>query len=250
MTEPEHLETRHLLGLDIGQAKDPTALVRVDRFLLATEVEVPAHVKRVREEGAFSVIEREVKVPARREIKHRAHYEVRQIERFQLGGSYGSYENRAVEMCRKAPVGKLTLVVDHTGVGRRVFEALQEKLRGIVSPTAVTITAGAKVHYEDGVYNVPKRDLVGVVQVLLGEERLKIAQEETLSSVLVKELQNFRIKITDKRNDTYEAWREGDHDDLVLATALACWWGENYGPVAPVVPEKTPSNPFAMKVRT
>ncbi len=27
-------------------------------------------------------------------------------------------------------------------------------------------------------------------------------------------------------NDTYEAWRESDHDDLVLAAAIACWWGE------------------------
>jgi hypothetical protein len=23
--------------------------------------------------------------------------------------------------------------------------------------------------------------------------------------------------------DSYEHWRESDHDDLVLATALACW---------------------------
>ena len=27
-------------------------------------------------------------------------------------------------------------------------------------------------------------------------------------------------------NDTYEAWRESDHDDLVLAAAIACWYGE------------------------
>jgi hypothetical protein len=25
-------------------------------------------------------------------------------------------------------------------------------------------------------------------------------------------------------HDSYEHWREGDHDDLVLAAALACWW--------------------------
>jgi len=25
---------------------------------------------------------------------------------------------------------------------------------------------------------------------------------------------------------SYGAWREGTHDDLVLATALACWAGE------------------------
>jgi len=24
-------------------------------------------------------------------------------------------------------------------------------------------------------------------------------------------------------HDSYEHWRETDHDDLVLATALACW---------------------------
>jgi hypothetical protein len=27
--------------------------------------------------------------------------------------------------------------------------------------------------------------------------------------------------------DSYSAWREQDHDDLVLAVALACWWGQN-----------------------
>jgi hypothetical protein len=29
-------------------------------------------------------------------------------------------------------------------------------------------------------------------------------------------------------HDFYEAWREGDHDDLVLSVALACWAGERY----------------------
>jgi hypothetical protein len=28
--------------------------------------------------------------------------------------------------------------------------------------------------------------------------------------------------------DSYEAWREEDHDDLVLAVAMACWCGERY----------------------
>jgi hypothetical protein len=29
-------------------------------------------------------------------------------------------------------------------------------------------------------------------------------------------------------HDSYEAWREGDHDDLVLSVALACWAGERF----------------------
>jgi hypothetical protein len=30
-------------------------------------------------------------------------------------------------------------------------------------------------------------------------------------------------------HDSYEAWRERDHDDLVLAVALACYWKHNRG---------------------
>jgi hypothetical protein len=29
-------------------------------------------------------------------------------------------------------------------------------------------------------------------------------------------------------HDSYEAWREGDHDDLVLSVALARWAGERF----------------------
>lgn len=46
----------------------------------------------------------------------------------------------------------------------------------------------------------------------------------TLSDVLVRELQNFRVKINlETAHDSYAAWREGDHDDLVLAVCLALW---------------------------
>ena len=43
---------------------------------------------------------------------------------------------------------------------------------------------------------------------------------------MIEELQNFKIKFTRAGNDTYEAWRESDHDDLVLAAAMAAWFGE------------------------
>ena len=29
-------------------------------------------------------------------------------------------------------------------------------------------------------------------------------------------------------NETFESWRERDHDDLVLAVALAAWLGERW----------------------
>ena len=36
----------------------------------------------------------------------------------------------------------------------------------------------------------------------------------------------FQVTITNAANDTYGAWREGTHDDLVLSVALAAWYAE------------------------
>ena len=51
-----------------------------------------------------------------------------------------------------------------------------------------------------------------------------------------KSVVNFRQKIDPATaHDSYSAWRERDHDDLVLALALACWLGERLGSQAPKV---------------
>jgi len=88
---------------------------------------------------------------------------------------------------------------------------------------AVTITAGSAVSREANRFGVPKRDLVSATAILLQEKQLRIAASLAFAETLQKELLNFRLKHTAAGNDTYEAWREGDHDDLVLAVALACW---------------------------
>ncbi|HEY5869419.1 MAG TPA: hypothetical protein VI542_28300 [Candidatus Tectomicrobia bacterium] len=76
-------------------------------------------------------------------------------------------------------------------------------------------------------YNVPKRDLVGILQVLLHAKRLEFAAGHPMMPVLVQELTNFKVMIDPHTaHDSYAAWREGIHDDLGLATALACWYGE------------------------
>ena len=71
---------------------------------------------------------------------------------------------------------------------------------------------------------MPKRNLVSTVQIALQSGHLKIAEELALAETLRKELSSFRIKVNiSTAHDSNEAWREGDHDDLVLATALDCW---------------------------
>ncbi len=120
-------------------------------------------------------------------------------------------------MARRPP----RLVVDNTGVGRAVTDLLKSKgLRF----TSVTITGGDKANRADGTWRVPKRDLVAALEVPFHTGTLRVAEDLKLWPTLKGELQSFRRKINLKTaHDSYEHWRESDHDDLVLATALACW---------------------------
>jgi len=66
----------------------------------------------------------------------------------------------------------------------------------------------------------------------LRERRLRIAEQLPESSVLLAELQNFRVKISLSGHDSYAAgeggmWREGAHDDLVLAVGIGAWLAEH-----------------------
>lgn len=118
--------------------------------------------------------------------------------------------------------GEAALAVDATGVGAAVVDMLR---RAGLTFDAVTITGGdteTRSGWHD--WRVPKRDLVGGLQVLLQSGRLKIARSLEHAETLKAELLNFRVKINvATAHDSYEAWREGDHDDLVLAAALAAW---------------------------
>jgi hypothetical protein len=72
---------------------------------------------------------------------------------------------------------------------------------------------------------VPKRDLVTVTQVLLQNGRLRVAAGLPEAETLKRELLNFRVKIDPRTaHDSYEHWRESEHDDLVLAVSMAAWF--------------------------
>jgi hypothetical protein len=119
------------------------------------------------------------------------------------------------------------LVVDATGVGRAVTDIL--KTKGLEF-RAVTITGGDKATAVAGGYHVPKRDLVAALEVPFHTGALKVAEGLELWPALRKELLAFRRKINLKTaHDSYEHWRDSDHDDLVLAVALACWWTRRKG---------------------
>jgi hypothetical protein len=114
----------------------------------------------------------------------------------------------------------------------------------------VMITDGNFENYESGHYCVPKRDLITGLQVILQRGGLKIAEG---MGELKELLAAMQVKIDLKGNEQYGSWREGEHDDLVLAVALACWrgsvirawcWGrgENVSQDGSAIP-KTPTRP-------
>jgi hypothetical protein len=58
---------------------------------------------------------------------------------------------------------------------------------------------------------------------MLQTDELQIVSGLRSAEVLVKELREMRVKVSPGGHESFEAWRSGAHDDLVLATALACW---------------------------
>lgn len=124
------------------------------------------------------------------------------------------------------------LAVDVTGVGDFGTETL---VQNGWNPTHIKIHGGDAVsHPEPEIYRVPKRDIAGALGVLLRDRRLTWDRNLPLAPVLERELGNFKVKISVKGHDSYgagtlESWRDGAHDDLVLAVGIACWLGEYEG---------------------
>jgi hypothetical protein len=185
----------YFLGLDLGQAQDYSAL---------------------------AVLETADTDPPRT-------YAGRHLQRWSLGTSYPTVAKDAAGMAEamaRSWRGQVTLAVDATGVGRAVVDLLRREPMPHVRMIPILITGGDAVTQEKGCWHVPKRDLIAMVQVALQTGRLKIASALPEAATLTRELANFQMKITLAGNDTYGAWREGTHDDLVLALACALWAGD------------------------
>jgi hypothetical protein len=104
---------------------------------------------------------------------------------------------------------------------------VKEPLRGASDFHPIIISAGQTVIWgPDGSIQVPKKDLIGTLQLLLQNRRLRIAHSLPFAETLVEELENYRVKITLLGNETVEEWRERQHDDLVFAVAMAAWMAD------------------------
>lgn len=195
-----HIKAPYVLGLDLGQAQDPTALAILERVPGAVAADPVAHL-------------------------------VRHLQRWALWTRYPQIVADVRDLLERPPLKGATaaLVIDATGVGAAVVDLLKDAGLG-VRLVPVTITAGSEAHEGFEGWRVPKRDLVGAVQVLLQRRRLRIAKALAEAEALLTEMEGFRVQITAAGRDTYGAGPEGTHDDLVVAVALACWFAEMWCP--------------------
>ena len=202
----EFLYYKYMVGLDIGQVRDSSALVVVKRSWMFDEWK-----------------------------KLQYHFHCGFLKRWPLGTKYAKIIEETREICHdQAFIGQARsngrwirfgpiLAVDATAVGGPIIEELLKpgsRLNGY----GIIITGGtthARTPGRKG-YTVPKQDLVGAITRELQSGKLTISKSLPEANVLLKELRDFRA-FTSASGHTVLAHRSGRHDDMVLALAMATW---------------------------
>jgi hypothetical protein len=199
---------RFCVGVDLGQAQDPTAIAVVRHRVVPLSTWTP---DRTTDRNARSILTQDVNET----------FECPHLERVPLGTSYPQIVQQVAEMLTRPPLRGAELVVDETGVGRPVSELFE---RAAIEPIRVCITAGFEPQkHGRRRWSVPKTELISNLDALMHTGALKIASALREAPALAEELKEFRRHLTDAGRSTYSA-RSGKHDDLVLAVALGSWW--------------------------
>lgn len=188
----DQAEPEFIIGVDLGYSQDYTALAIGERVGLK-----------------------------------KAEYRVRHLMRFELLTPYQEVARQVHRIVHDERMRHFDkhLIVDATGVGRPVIEMFEDE--GL-EPIAITITSGFELTRvkDRAEFRVPKEHLVSSMQMVVQGGRLKVAPKLKLAKTFIDEAKNFKVKITEDKTATYEAWRARDHDDLVLAVAMLLWYGE------------------------
>lgn len=195
-----------VMGVDVGQKHDPTAVAVVEAF--------PHDRVGRRQEYTF---------------------ETRHLERLPLGTDYRNVGRRIVDIVLKIqqrgrPANvrppQITIVVDATGVGTPVIDILRGEMEreGIkVKLTEATFTHGDRLTGHSGQrrMSVGKGYLVSRLKSLLQTDRVFLPANHPEAAAMATELLDYEIRVDENANDRYGAFRTGTHDDLATALGLA-----------------------------
>jgi hypothetical protein len=151
------------------------------------------------------------------------------VEQMPLGTLYTAVVQRVKEIVEGCALrGSCTLALDATGVGAPIVDMLRgARLKCSFYP--VTITGGAHSHWNAYGESVPKKDLVAGLRVLLEKGMLRIAKDLKGSRILMRELMDMQVR--EKKSGAMRIGADGygQHDDVAMALALACWKAKQFG---------------------
>ena len=224
------------MGLDVGQAADPSAVAVLKR-VLEPDGEAFRAETRVNADPVFGGTK---KVAVMRQPV-RCVYHVVHLDRPPLRTPLPKIAEGVVDRLKRlAPTHPIYeqrhtvgLTVDATGVGRGVVDMIYREIQALdpkrdprVSLIPANITGGSQSRRDEYKWwNIPKKELIFTGGVApLQDGRIKWSRRIRERDTLEKELLNYRLNVNIATgNMTFEPWREGEHDDLLFAVCLAGW---------------------------
>lgn len=201
------------IGIDLGQRRDPTAISVVE------VMDIDGDASRWR-------------------------YETRHIERLPLNTLYpavadrvAEIERNAVQTARRRHLGRFSAdpdvfpqtFIDATGAVP-ALDFFRERGLDVVPcffNHGDRRTEGADEEGRSQV-TVGKGWLVNRLQSLAQSDRLRLPPNHPEAAAMIRELQDYEIKVDADANDKYGAFKVGTHDDLVTSLGLAVQWTPRY----------------------
>jgi hypothetical protein len=146
--------------------------------------------------------------------------------------SYPVLVSNLKAMLSDAPLKDSTLVVE-AGPGIKAVAAFLRKNRLPAQIQAVEVKVGAEDGFVEGMWRTGKAAVIETTRQVLQEDRLvfddrmppEVAATTPSAQTIYHALAAYPYNKTPAANDVF-ASRDGVDDDLILATALACWFGE------------------------
>ena len=212
---------RYVLSVDLGSEQDYTAISIIERIEKLRDPNIP-------KTGLWQ--------PEKKPVTVISELHLKDMQRVPLKTPYPEICEKLLHIVNDPLfVGRIQLVVDRTGVGIPVIQMMRQI--GL-APIGISIHAGETVGVSKDVYRVPKRDIVTALLAAYQMRRFKTPPPSKLPIIktFAEELQGFVMKINQKTgHDSYEAWMEKIHDDLVISAAMAVWWFDKTHGVSTIV---------------
>jgi hypothetical protein len=197
-------QSKWLLGLDLGQRRDHTAISVIDLSWL--------------ERGRCKVTYAWLFKPQ---------LTLRGLERVPLGTSYETIHVIVAEKLKtlearivgetNSPAPSQELIVDAGGPGPPVVDRLRRTLKPSTRITPVMITSGEQENsLKDGYRGIPRRSLVTSLIQMISTRNLRCPPNLT-------GWREFKDEMLELSGERCQPARHDVHDDLVMSTALAAW---------------------------